>query len=250
MKVTFRHIAAAAALVAANATHAEVLNASPGSDTFTGSATLKFSGELLGAMDVAEIRAVNFGDADSSILRDNEGLYASISATAPLSRFSIDTVSSQVLGVGSKGGLTLSVDAKKSVSIGGTMTVTDLSADLNTHTIFATIIGANNVGTVTNVPLWTFSELITGTTLYSGPGEYNNTLSGLVLTTEGYDKFVKSLGLLGSAKSALKGLEDFGTIESHIDAHMVLSTVPEPATYILMGLGLMGMGFVSRRQSA
>jgi hypothetical protein len=248
MKVNFRHIAAAAALVAANsAAYAGIETYASGSATFDGSATLNFSSALVDALGVAEITPSGFGVATPHFVTDSDGYFIEIGATAPLSTVSIDTDSLQVKSVGSLGGMTLTAIPKKSVSSGGVMTVTDLSADLATHTIYATIIGTNNVGTVTNVPVWTFSDL-TGSTTYNGPGTYTNSLSGLKLTQEGTDKFIQALGLLNLGQSSLKGIADFGKIDSVINGRM--SVVPEPASYALMGLGLVGITLVTRRKAA
>jgi PEP-CTERM motif len=134
----------------------------------------------------------------------------------------------------------------KSVSSGGSLTVTDLNVDLANKKVYATIIGGNGVGTLNNFYLWNIGS-ITGATTVAGAGTYTTSLTGLSITTAGFNTFVQSLGLLNLGKSALSGVTDFGTITSTIVAKNV-AAVPEPSTYALMALGLVGMGVVARRR--
>ncbi|MES2089815.1 MAG: PEP-CTERM sorting domain-containing protein, partial [Pseudomonadota bacterium] len=114
--------------------------------------------------------------------------------------------------------------------------------------VFATIIGANGVGTLSNVYLWDIGT-ITGATSFAGVGTYNTELSGLSITTEGFNLFVKSLGLLTTGKNALAGVTDYGTISSTIIATAApVPAVPEPATYayLIGGLAIVGMSLRRR----
>jgi hypothetical protein len=251
MKFELKHLVAAVAVAAAGAAHADVLTVKNGGATFQGSGTLTFSSDLLGALDTAKMDVANYGTISSVIQKDSDGYFSTISATAPMQTLSLDDTSLEVLGVGTKGGLTMTAPVLRSVSSGGSLTVTDITADLTTKTIYATIIGANGVGTLTNFALWNFATL-TGPTKYTGPGQYVDDISGLSLTADGFAKFSQSLGLLTLGKSALQGITDYGTIHSVINTTLVLDggttpTVPEPTTYVLMGLGLVGIAFARRK---
>jgi len=249
MKFAQKPLIAALAFAAIGAAHADVLTVKNSGATFQGSGTLTFSADLLGALDTGKITAVNYGAVTSVITKDTDGYYTNISATAPMQTLSLDDTSLQVLGVGTKGGLTLTAPVLKSVSSGGSLTVTDITADLTTKTIYATIIGANGVGTLTNFALWNYATLV-GPTQYTGPGTYTDDISGLSLTADGQAKFAQSLGLLSLGKAAMNGITDYGTIHSVINTTLVIpsaGTVPEPTTYALMGLGLVGIAFARRK---
>ncbi|MDO9278465.1 MAG: PEP-CTERM sorting domain-containing protein [Polaromonas sp.] len=250
MKLTPKRIVAALALVATGAAHADPLTVIKGGATFQGSGTLSFSAELLGALDTGKIVTTNYGAVTSSITKDSEGYYSEISVSAPMQTLTLDDTSLAVLGVGTKGGMTLTAPVLRSVSSGGSLTVTDINADLTSKTIYATIIGGNGVGTINNFALWNFAT-ITGTTSYTGPGTYVNDMSGLTLTADGFAKFSQSLGLLSLGKSAMSGITDYGTIHSVLHTTLVLTPdVPEPTTYALMSLGLLGIAFTARRKAA
>lgn len=214
---------------------------------FTGSGTLTFSADLTSALGAGKVSVSSFGAAVGSILKDSNGLYSQISVSAPLTSLTIDTSTNQVVGAATAGGVTQVVPVFKSVSSGGSLTVTDLDVDLANKRVYATLIGGNGVGTLTNFYLWNIGS-ITGSTAISGPGTFSTTLSGLSITAEGVNKFSQSLGLLSLGKSALSGVTDFGTITSVIGTTPP-PFIPEPNTYALMGLGLMGVALAARRHA-
>lgn len=252
MKFAMKSIVAAAAFVAAGVASAAAVTVPAGTispdfegKTFTGAGSLSFSADLLGALDTGKVSVVGFGAATATVLKDSDGFYTEASASAPITALTIDTTTRQVLAAATTGGATQTAPVLKSVSSGGSLTVTDLNVDLAAKKVFATIIGGNGVGTLTNFYLWDIGS-ITGDTAVgmAANATYTTTLSGLSITQDGFNTFVKSLGLLTLGKSALMGVTDFGVITSTI------TVVPEPSTYALMGLGLAGMGLIARRRRA
>jgi len=249
MKFAMKSIVAAAAFVAAGVASAASVTVPVGTEfgglTFTGAGSLSFSADLLGALDTGKVSVAGYGAATATVAKDSDGFYTEASASAPITALTIDTVTHNVLAAATTGGATQTAPVLKSVSSGGSLTVTDLNVDLANKKVFATIIGGNGVGTLNNFYLWDIGT-ITGATTVAGAGTYTTSLSGLSITTDGFNKFVTSLGLLNLGKSALMGVTDFGTITSTIVA---TPAIPEPSTYALMGLGLAGMGLVARRRA-
>ena len=274
MKFALKSIVAAAAFVAAGvASAANVtvpVNTPFGGLTFSGTGALSFSGELMGALDTGKVAVAAYGGAVATVTKDSDGFYTQASAAANISNLTIDTVSHNVVAAATVGGATQTAPVLKSVSSGGVMTVTDLRVDLTAKRVYANIISTNALNaagdkTLNNFYLWdimgtaqydvegTFtgydaSTAIVGTTLIGGPGTYVNTFNGLKITADGFTAFSKGLGLLTLGKSALLGVNDFGSITSTINA-VAVPAIPEPSTYALMGLGLVGMSLVARRRA-
>jgi hypothetical protein len=93
-------------------------------------------------------------------------------------------------------------------------------------------------------------------------GEYytataNNAITGLSIiggsTGTAFNFFVNSLGLLPNGKLALAGVTDWGRLDSSLQISFgrmgPVSDLPEPSTYALMGLGLVGLGVAARRRA-
>lgn len=89
-----------------------------------------------------------------------------------------------------------------------------------------------------------------------GYGIYNVTantqLNNLQITSAGATFFINALGLLATGQDALNAVNNslgkWGSVNSTLNFEV--QEVPEPSTYALMGLGLVGISLVARRRAA
>ncbi len=195
------------------------------------------------------------------------------------------SASGEVLGVQSEGGVELFATRNSTLS-GGSAKVTNLRFDLTNKTIYANLDGLRSaVGTRPAVPftladqaLWTYDSIsgptaispadlagadplaalaAKGFTVTPVPGANGvdvlitarNTISGLKVTTEGFNFFKNSLGLTNAGISALTAVTDYGVVNSTLNFRATaMAPVPEPETVGLALVGVIVAGVAARRR--
>lgn len=250
MKFAFKSIVAAVAFVAAGAASAAATTVAVGGSLggltlVSGSGKLSFSPALLGALDTGKVTVAGWNGGTAVATKDVDGYYSEVSAAAAITSVSVDSASKQILSIATTGGATQTSPVLKNVSSGGSLSVGDLNVDYVNKKVYATVVGANGVGTLSNFYLWDIVNPVATESFIAGTNRQLTTISGLKITTAGFDAFSKSLGLLTMGVGALQTVTDYGTITTTMTV-----AVPEPSTYALMALGMVGIGFVARRRAA
>lgn len=250
MKFVVKSLVAAAAFVMVGAASAAPATVNVGGvlndmRLVGGTGTLSFSTDLLSALDTGKVTVTSYAPGVATATKDADGYYTEVSASAVISSMVVDDVTNKLISVATSGGATQNSPVLKGVSSGGFLTVADLNVDLVNAKVYATVIGGNGVGTLTNYHLWDIVNPVTQDSFMVGDNQVLSQISGLQITTPGFDTFSKALGLLSLGKGALATVSDFGTITTTL----TVQAVPEPSTYALMGLGLVGIGLVARRRA-
>ena len=213
---------------------------------------------------------------------------AVVNIAASVQSVSLDDQTGQVLTVNSFGGARQEAATLDGVLDGGRVTVRNLKFDLAHKTVYADLTGqALQIdGTYgpeqqsLNTALWSIGSIqgptaipptallaasqgdtsqlqalgfqnVTANGGFNGGVSFNasNVLSNLKVTPEGFQFFATSLGLTeGSTgyttlNSVNQQSDGWGSIQSTL-----VFAVPEPSTYALMGLGLVGITLVARRR--
>lgn len=268
MKFNVKTLVAASVLAAAGLAQAATIVAHPGEThqgltLVGGNAVLSFSSSLVTALNVGKVVFSSVAPAAVNEVFTPRPPFGSVrtgvTANAPLSFVTVNGDTGDVLSAGSLGGATLTLAPLAGVSTGGWVTVANLSVNLNEKRVYADLTGnfsgvsGAQATTLSHFHLWNFASLTGPTNVQVGAGSYTNVISGLSITQDGFNNFAAALGLVELGLSTLQNVSDYGSITSTIVAEGKLvmpPQVPEPGTWALMGLGLVGITLAARRRRA
>jgi len=161
--------------------------------------------------------------------------WANIAFNVPLQAITFDSDNKGLLSEDFRGSFKM-VATPSVFTTGGELTLSNLRVDYMTKTVYATVVGANGVGTRYNAALWSYDS-VAGDLIFPG-GNIQTTVSALRLTADGLNIWAQSLGytnngrlVLASTNQSAAGLGTLSTIVSTTGAPPTPPQCPAPAAH-------------------